>query len=125
MVRPDYNVKLIAVAGYGLTNNYARFLEIKDSIRPNDIVVIGHADYYDIRNVAAPSRLIEIDESLKSLYPRGIPPRQDEFTPKAELDVDRLTITLFEQNCEVVADYCKQPDPPQSYVAGRGFLLIT
>ena len=78
MARPDYNVKLVAVSGYGLVHNYLRFLQIKQSIRPNDIVIIGYADYYDVRNVAAPSRLRATEAYLDSLFPDGkVPPRSE------------------------------------------------
>jgi len=125
MARPDYNVKLFAVAGYGLVHNYLRFLQMKESIRPNDIVIIGYADYYDIRNVAAPSHLRKTDANLKSQFPGGIDGRPDKSTPRAELkDGDRLTISLVEQDCDVVVDYCKQPDPPQSFLTAVSARLI-
>ena len=125
MARPDYNVKLFAVPGYGLTSNYLRFLQLKERIRPNDIVVIGYADFYDARNVASPSRLRDIDETLKRLFPSGIPARPDKFTPRAELrDGGHLTISLFPQDCEEMVDYCKQRDPPQSYVTAVSARLI-
>jgi len=125
MARPDYNVRLIAVPGYGLTNNLQRFSQIKKDIHQNDIVIIGYAEYYDLRNVSAPSRLKEVDEHYRSLFPKGAPRRQDEFMPKAELkDGGRLTISMFEQNCELLVDYCKQPDPPQSYMTAVSARLI-
>jgi hypothetical protein len=125
MARPTYNVELVAVPAYGLVHNYLRFLQIKKDIRPNDIVIIGYSEYYDIRNVAAPSRLRETEEHLKTLFPGGVPARQDEFTPKAELtDGGRLTTSLVEQNCDVVIDYCKQPDPTQSYLTAVSARLI-
>jgi len=126
MARPDYNVKLVAVSGYGLVHNYLRFLQLKEGIRPNDIVVIGYADFYDVRNVAAPSRLRETEAYLKSLFPDGkIPPRFDNYTPSAELrDGDRLTIRRVEQNCRVIVDYCKQSDPTQSYMTAVSARLI-
>ncbi len=125
MAQPDYNVKLFAVAGYGLVHNYLQFLQMKEGIHPTDIVVIGYADYYDARNVAAPSRLREIDATLKSQFPGGIPAGAYKFTPRAELrDGDRLTISLVEQDCDVIVDYCKQPDPPQSYLTAVSARLI-
>jgi hypothetical protein len=126
MARPDYNVKLFAVAGYGLVHNYLHFLQMKETIRPNDIVIIGYADYYDLRNVAAPSRLREVDANLKSQFPGGIIGRPDKSTPRAELrDGDRLTVSLVEQECDVIIDYCRQPDPPQSYLTAVSARLIT
>jgi hypothetical protein len=126
MARPDYNVKLFAVPGYGLTNNYLRFLQLKEGIRPNDIVVIGYADFYDVRNVVSPSRLREIDEVLKRQFPSGVvPERTDEFSPRAELgDGGRLTINLVAQDCKVLVGYCKQPDPPQSYLTAVSARLL-
>jgi hypothetical protein len=125
MARPDYNVKLLAVPAYGLTNNLQRFSQIKKDIHPKDIVIIAYAEYYDLRNVAAPSRLREVNEHYKDLFPNGAPARQDEFMPKAELkDGDHLIMTMFEQNCDVLGDYCKQPDPPQSYMTAVSARLI-
>jgi hypothetical protein len=126
MARPDYNVKLFAVPGYGLTNNYLRFLQLKDSIRPNDIVIIGYADFYDVRNVVAPSRLREIDKVLKRLFPKGdVPERSDEFSPRAQLgEGDQLTTSLVAQDCKVLLGYCKQTDPPQSYLTAVSARLI-
>jgi hypothetical protein len=125
MARPDYNVKLFAVAGYGLVHNYLHFLQMKEGICPNDIVVIGYADYYDPRNVAAPSRLRAIDADLKSHFPGGITARADKYTPRAELrEGDHLALSLVEQDCEEIVDYCKQPDPPQPYLAAVSARLI-
>ncbi len=123
--RPRYNVKLLAVPAYGLTNNYQRLLQLKNDIRPTDIVIIGYSEYYDIRNVAAPSHLREVDEHIKTLFPNGVPPRQDEFAPKAELiDGNRLVVSMVEQDCHVVVAYCKQSDPSQSYMTAVSAHLI-
>ena len=125
MARPNYNVKLMAVPGYGLVHNYMRFLQVQKDIHPNDIVIIGYAEYYDIRNVAAPSVIRETEVHYKSLFPGDLPPRQDEFTPKAELtDGGHLTIRLVEQNCAVLVDYCKQQDPSRSYLMAVSARLI-
>jgi hypothetical protein len=125
MARPDYNVRLLGVAGYGLLHNYLRFLQLKKDIHQNDIIVIGYADYYDFRNVAAPSRLRDIDARLKSNFPGGITARADKYTPKAELrDDDQLAVRLVSQDCEEMADYCKQPDPPQPYMTAVSARLI-
>jgi len=124
MASPDYNVKLFAVPGYGLVHNYLQFLQMKEGIRPNDIVVITYADYYDIRNVAAPSRLREFDANLKSRFPGGLPAGAYKSTPRAELSGDRLTTSVVEQDCDVIGDYCKQSDPPQSYLTAVSARLI-
>lgn len=126
MARPDYNVRLLAVPAYGLVHNYERFLQMKENINPRDIVIIAYADYYDIRNVAAPSRLRDIQQHLKTLFPNGgMPRRQDEFTPKADLrDGDKLSITFIDENCDVSVDYCKQSDPSQSYQTAVSAKLI-
>ncbi len=125
MARPNYNVKLMAVPGYGLVHNYVRFLQLKKDIHPNDIVIIAYAEYYDVRNVAVPSHIRETEDRYKSRFSKDLPPRQDEFTPEAALtDGDRLTIKLVEQDCKILGDYCKQEDPSPSYLRAVSARLI-
>src|SRR5262249_16460631 len=67
MARPRYNVKLFALGGYDLVQSYLRIQQLKSEISDRDIVIIGYADFYDRRNVAAPSRLLEIQEKTQIL----------------------------------------------------------
>src|SRR5215211_42544 len=80
---PDWNVRLLALGGYSLTQAWLTFERLKE-IRPDDIVILGYADYFDVRHVEAPSRLREIETWLKRIN-QPIPPFQ---LPKATLAAD-------------------------------------
>ncbi len=71
MAAPEYNVRLFAVSGYGLTQNYARLAQMRQKIKPQDIVLIAYADYFDERNVATPSGLKLLDEGMKDRRARS------------------------------------------------------
>ncbi|MGC1863645.1 MAG: hypothetical protein WA733_21620 [Methylocystis sp.] len=121
MARQKYNVRLFAVGGQGLSYAYLRFEQMKAHIRPDDIIIIGYADWYDIRNVAAPSRLREYQKYLIEYQKQnGNSAKPPDFAkvPKAEIGDDgALKFSLVaEDYCRVVADYCKQSDPTQSYM---------
>jgi hypothetical protein len=64
--RKDLCVRLFAVGGYGMTQSFIQFHRLLDRIKPNDIVILGYADYFDIRTVAAPSQLREVRDYYKS-----------------------------------------------------------
>lgn len=105
--KPDYNVKLFALGGYSLVHSYLRIEQLKSEISERDIIIIGYADFYDVRNVVAPSRLRAIDEWLHDKQMQRIGSR----IPKATLNGDRLSIELVEQDCGRIPDYCKSADP--------------
>jgi hypothetical protein len=106
---PDWNVRLLALGGYSLTQALLTFERLKE-IGPGDIVILGYADYFDVRHVQAPSRLREIESWLRRIN-QPIPPFQ---LPKATLPKDgRVAIGHIDQRCAVLADYCRRPDPPQ------------
>src|SRR5262249_38508710 len=66
--RKDVCVKLFAVDGYGMTQSLILFQKIRSQIKPNDIVILGYADYFDVRTVMAPSRLREIRDWFKRRF---------------------------------------------------------
>jgi hypothetical protein len=124
MALQRYNVKLFAAAGYSLVHTYLRFQQLKSNIRPDDIVIIGYADFYDGRNVAAPSGLRELETWMKTRVAEEKNRKLGKI-PKAEIGKDgRLTISLVERDCHTVVDYCKKTDPSQSYMTMVSVRLI-
>jgi hypothetical protein len=121
MAKQKYNVRSFAVAGQGLSYAYLKFEQLKANIHPDDIIIIGYADFYDVRNVAAPSRLTEIMKHLMEYQKRhGNLANLPKFAklPKADIGDDgALSFSLIpEDYCRIVADYCRKADPPQSYM---------
>ncbi len=104
---PDWNVRLLALGGYSLTQAWLTFERLK-GIGPDDIVILGYADYFDVRHVEAPSRLLEIERWLVRTN-QPIPPFQ---LPKATMaSGGGVTISYVDQRCAVLGDYCRRPDP--------------
>lgn len=104
---PDWNVRLLALGGYSLTQSWLTFERLKE-IGPDDVVILGYADYFDVRHVMAPSRLLEIQTWLERIN-QPIPPFQ---LPKATLAAGgQVTIGYIDQRCAVLGDYCRRPDP--------------
>ncbi|MBM3649074.1 MAG: hypothetical protein FJX11_14915 [Alphaproteobacteria bacterium] len=110
---PDWNVRLSALGGWALTQAHLNFDQLKE-VRPDDIVVLGYADYYDVRHVVAPSRLREIEAWLRTVG-QPIPPF---LLPKASLGPHgKLAFSYLDQRCAALGDYCRQPDPSPSEMA--------
>ena len=120
MAKPDFNVKLLALAGYGLVHSYLRIEQLKTQISERDIIIIGYADYYDVRNVAAPSRLRAIEDWL---HKRQMQHDKSKI-PKARLDGEQLSISLVDQDCGLVRDYCNSADPPAQEMERISIRLI-
>jgi hypothetical protein len=106
--RKDICVKLFAVGGYGITHTFIQFQKLRNQIRPNDIVILGYDDSFDVRTVVAPSRLREVRDWFK----RQGSPEERVMLPKAVLD-DRgaIRITHVLQHCSENDGYCNQADP--------------
>jgi hypothetical protein len=97
---------------------------LQSNIRPDDLVIIGYADFYDVRNVAAPSGLRALETWLKIKVAEE-KNREVGKIPKAEIRNDgRLTVSLVEQDCHMVVDYCKKTDPSQFYMMMVSVRLI-
>lgn len=104
---PDWNVRLLALGGWSLTQAWLNFERLKE-IGPDDIVILGYADYFDVRHVVAPSRLLEIERWLKRIN-QPIPPFK---LPKATLAPGGgVAIGSIDQRCAMLGDYCRRPDP--------------
>jgi len=120
--RPDFNVKLFALGGYSTIQNFLTFNKLKTLINSDDIVILGYADFFDERNVVAPSRLREIEGYYKNRAGR-LP---DAFLlPKASIQADKsIHVTYVQQVCAENRSYCDQKDPPQREMTAVTAALI-
>jgi hypothetical protein len=101
----NYKVKNLAVSGYGTVQAYLQFRRIKHAILPEDLVILGYADWHKERNVAAPSRLRQYGEPSSDLG-------EGAKHPKASIrDDGTLRIDLIPIYCKFNRDYCAQRDP--------------
>lgn len=104
---PDWNVRLLALGGWSLTQAVLNFDRLKD-IGPNDVIILGYAGYYDVRHVVAPSRLREIAAWLE----RTNQPLPAFLMPKASLAPGGvLSFSYIDQRCSALGDYCRGADP--------------
>ena len=116
---PESKVKLFALGGYSLTQAYLRFQQIKETIHPNDIVIIGYAGFLDVRHVAAPSRLrANHDGRLTTRKNTRLHPR---VTITSD---DTLQIDYIPEDCSNNDSYCDKADPSQDTMARVSAALI-
>lgn len=108
--RLDLNMKLFALSGYSLTQAYLTFKTIKDTIKPNDIIILGYAHFYNIRHVVAPSFLKKKSSWIQQRNPSYINTKL--YNPKASLtDEAKLEFEYIQSNCLINKSYCEKPDP--------------
>jgi hypothetical protein len=106
--RKDLCVKLFAVGGYGMTQSFILFNKVRNQINPNDIIILGYADFFDLRTVMAPSRLREARDWNK---PRLVP-LDSIMLPKAAFDAQgAIRISYVQQRCDENSGYCDHNDP--------------
>jgi hypothetical protein len=119
--KPDSNVHLFALGGYGLSQAYLRFKQLKDRISPEDTIIIGYDDSFDVRNVAAPSQTRKLEQWVKRMIPDAgsdIP-----NIPKASIGSDgKLAFELVGRSCRV--SNCDAADPSQEYMTEISARLI-
>jgi hypothetical protein len=109
--RKDLCVKLFAVDGYGMTQSFILFNKLRNQIKPNDIIILGYADFFDVRTVMAPSRLRETEIWFKN-YER-LP--DSLMLPKAAVDPQGgIRISYIQQRCDENGGYCNRSDPTQA-----------
>lgn len=113
---PGASVQLHALAGYSWANALVTMQRIKDRIRPGDVVILGYAQYYKERHVAAPARLRSIRDWMASTFP------EVELDPKdrvirARLDGSgHLALDTIAMHCKFDPAYCAGPEPTPDYV---------
>jgi hypothetical protein len=119
--RKDLCVKLFAVGGYGMAQSFIQFHRLLDQIKPSDIVILGYADFFDVRTVAAPSRLREVRGWYKS---HGLPEVSAKL-PKAALDGQgAIRISNVQQRCDENDGYCERDDPTEDEMSRITAALI-
>ena len=102
---------LYAAGGYALHNAYLNFEKVSSRIGAEDVIILGHADFYDVRHVAAPSRLRWWGE------PNAIKNDPKDFKHlRVKLENDRLIFDRVPLFCAYNDGYCDQSDPPESYM---------
>jgi hypothetical protein len=117
LARKDMCVKLFAVEGYGMTQSFIQFHKLVDRIKPNDIVILGYADYFDVRNVAAPSRL-RLERDWHESH--GLAEES-----KADLDdLGAIRISYVQRRCDENGGYCDRNDPARDEMSRITAALI-
>jgi hypothetical protein len=103
---------LYANPGHSLSNAYLNFQRLAKKIGKEDIVILGYAQFYDVRHVAAPERMVWWGESHahKSLDPKAFK------HVRARLNSDSLIFDKIPLFCSLMGDYCSQPGPSQGYM---------
>jgi hypothetical protein len=118
--RRDLRVRLFAVRGYGMTQAYILFNRLRSEIGPNDVVILGYADFYDARTVVSPSwlRYSQAWPEPKEAQHSADQPGDELFLPKASIDDEgKIEIQRIQWNCTENQAYCSQDDPQKDETA--------
>jgi hypothetical protein len=107
-LRDEWEVQHFAMAGFGNTHNLIQFHKLKERVTDRDILIFGYGDYYNVRNVAAPSRFSRIVSYTKS---------KALAHPQAVLSDGDLKIEFLPLDCSKVSGYCDEPEPRLSEMA--------
>jgi len=115
--RRDLRVRLFAVRGYGMTQAYILFNRLRSEIGPNDVVILGYADFYDGRTVVSPSWL-KYSQSWYAPREANEISGNELFLPKASIDHEGIIqIQHIKWDCSSNEIYCSQDDPPKDETA--------
>jgi hypothetical protein len=119
--RPDdVRVRLFALGGYGLVQAFLTFKRLRPQITANDVIILGYADFYDVRHVLAPSLLRETTARAKT-----VTGYQGFFLPRASIKADGdIEISYQPEDCALNRSYCAQPDPPHAEMTKVSAALI-
>jgi len=119
--RKDICVRLFAVAGYGMTQAFIQFHQLRSQIKPDDIVILGYGDNFDERTAVVPSYLRGVSALFKY---QGIP-EEGVMRPIPMLDESgAIHITYVQQRCDENDGYCDNPDPPKEAITHLTAALI-
>jgi hypothetical protein len=115
---------LYALGGYSWTNAYMNFMKIRDHIKPDDILIIGYAEFYKERHVASPSRLKYIQQWVDDKYPtKQLNPEMKHL--RAQMDGSgNIAFDTIPFYCKFNKSYCEQKDPSAKYVNDVTISLI-
>ena len=106
----DKKFYLHAAGGWSLSNALVNIIKLKEDIDSNDIVILGYADYYKVRHVAAPQRMREYG-SPRQILPSGLG-----HLKLSVDDSDEIVSEIIPLFCKDLGNYCKQPDPSEEYM---------
>jgi hypothetical protein len=106
-VHGRYTVKNFAQTGGGSAQELITVRRMAGVLGPDDIVVLGYADYYNPRNVAAPQR-IAAEAGVAEVY-KGPGLLQH---PRAAIKDGHVIVDFLPLDCALLGGYCTQPDPP-------------
>ena len=102
----NYRVKLFAVGGYSTVQAYLNFKKFKKNITKNDIIILGYANFYKVRDVAVPSRILEYGAPTRVMINRNAK------HPKASLNINgKIKIEYISIFCQLNDNYCSKKDP--------------
>ena len=114
-LRDDWEVQHFAMAGFGNVHNLIQFRKLRERITDKDLLIFGYAQYYNLRNVAAPSRFSRVAGYTKS---------KTRVHPQAVLSDGELKIDFMPLDCSKVAGYCDAEDPPLAEMANVTTAII-
>ena len=100
----SYKFHLHAAPGWSLNNALLNIKSLKNEIRSDDIVILGYADFYKKRNIAAPSRIKQ--NKARQIFPEGLGHLRFWINSDNELDYEVLPYS-----CEDIKKYCEEADP--------------
>jgi hypothetical protein len=119
--RRDLRIRLFALSGWGLVQSYVNFNKIKSAIHPQDFIVIGYADFLDVRHVMAPSHL----RATSKWHEERGQSAEDLLLPAATVNTEgRIEISPIQQACSINKSYCQRSDPTKSEMAKVSAALI-
>jgi hypothetical protein len=112
-VRGRYTVKNYAQTGGGSTQELITVRRMAEALGPDDIVILGYGEYYNPRNVAAPSRL-----KREATYVGNYKGSNALQHPRASMKDGQVAIDFLPLDCSLLAGYCERPDPPLAEMQG-------
>jgi hypothetical protein len=102
---PDYSVLNFSQNGYGNVHGLIQLRRLRGILTPDDIVLLIYGDYFNARNIAAPSYMRTWQgDGGNMTYPRGL------------LVQGNLAIEYLPLFCSMSAGYCDQADPDQNQI---------
>lgn len=108
---PHLDIQSFATNGYSLLNTLFSLKKIGSQLSSKDVILIGYADYFDVRHVAAPSRIRAYGEPRSQIQDVSIK------LPGAMLNSDSslrfFKVPIF---CKFAGNYCSNPDPSKAYM---------
>jgi len=106
----QYTVQNISFGGWGTTEELITVRRFADSLGQDDVVILGYADYYKRRNVAAPSWLrVLTSPAVRAAY-EGV----GLSVARAHTSHSSVAIDFVPLSCKMADKYCDQPDPSQN-----------